>query len=100
MEEIAWAAIGLLAVSVFGSFGLYLGLGSRVEGLSNRMEAGFAQVDARFARIETEMDSRFAQVDARFDRLEAKFDGVIARMDSRIDSLSDSLSRHIEGHAG
>ena len=87
MEEIAWAAIGLLAVTVFGSFGLYFGLGTQLEGLSARMESGFARVDERFDRLETEMDGRS-------DRLEAKLDAKI----DRIDDLTGSLSRHIENH--
>ena len=45
----------------------------------SRMDAGFAQVEARFAQ----MDARFAQVEARFAQMDARF----ARLERTLDQF-------------
>ena len=40
------------------------------------MNAGFAQVDARFEQVDARIDTGFAQVEARFEQVDARFDGV------------------------
>ncbi len=72
MVEVAWAAIGLLAVALFAMFGMFLHLGTN---LANK-------------------------IDALGDRLEGRIDALAARLDARIDSLAASLQAHIERHAG
>jgi hypothetical protein len=75
MEAAVWTAIGLLAAT---SLGTLFYLGSRIDSLSSRMDAGFAKVDAR-------MDAGFARVDARLDAIEARFDGLASRLDEHLD---------------
>ncbi len=85
MEQIAWAAIGLLAAGFFATFGMFLHLSVKIDSglnsLSQRMDAGLASVSQR--------------MDARFDRADARFDA----MNARIDSLATQLQVHIERHA-
>lgn len=75
MDAAVWTAIGLLAAT---SLGTLFYLGSRIDALAARMDAGFARVDARF-------DTGFARIDARFDAMEARFDGLGARLDTHLD---------------
>ncbi len=60
----------------------------RLDGLRERVDAGFTQVDQRFA----EVDKRFAEVDKRFARVEA-------RLDERFDRLDDKIDRKIDAAA-
>jgi hypothetical protein len=46
--------------------------GEALQGLCERVDAGFAQVDVRFAQV----DARFAQVDARFGQVDTRFGQV------------------------
>lgn len=39
MVQVAWAAIGLLAVALFGMFGMFFYLGARIDGLADRLDA-------------------------------------------------------------
>jgi len=66
----------------------------RLDDLSDRVEAGFASVDVRFARLEARIDELIARLDAKIDtkvdssaselRLEmrAGFDQINARFDA------------------
>ncbi len=61
-----------------------------IELILERMDARFAQSDARVERFEAQVDARFeqfeAQVDARFERVDARFaqmDDQFARVDER-----------------
>ena len=71
MVQVAWAAIGLLAVAVFGMFGAFFYLGAKIDGVNGRV-----------------------------DSLSARIDALGERLDARIDSLAALLQAHIERHAG
>ncbi len=71
-----WTAIGILAAGLFSS--IYFSV--------QRMDAGFARLEAR-------MDARFGQVDSRFNSL-------TAHMDARFDAVTARLDAHIDRHAG
>ena len=75
MVEVAWAAIALLGVVVFGLFGAFL-------------------------HLSTKMDTRFDAVYARFDSVDARFDALIGRMDARFDAMDARLDSHLEKGAG
>lgn len=86
MVEVAWAAIGLLAVSLFGS--TYY-LGSRIDGLSARIDGLSARMDHLSERVDIQGTDLSARIDAQTDRL-----------DRRIDHLSTLVADHIGRHAG
>ena len=65
MEQVAWAAIGLLAVALFGVLGM---MWSMNQSLS-------------------------ARIDALGESLGARIDALGARLDARIDALSGPTSR-------
>lgn len=71
MVQVAWAALGLLAVAVFGMFGVFFYLGARIDGVSGRV-----------------------------DSLSGRVDALGERLDARIDSLAALLQAHIERHPG
>jgi hypothetical protein len=68
MDAAVWTAIGLFGAT---SLGTLFYLGSRIDALTTRLDAG--------------MDAGFARVDARFDALDARFDSLAARFDAHID---------------
>ncbi|HYN37479.1 MAG TPA: hypothetical protein VEV82_10970 [Actinomycetota bacterium] len=74
MEQVAWTAIGLLAVALFGMFGAFFYLGNKIDGMNSSLNG-------------------------RMDSLAARIDALGARLDSRIDSLAAQLQAHIEWHA-
>lgn len=74
MEQVAWTALGLLAVAVFGMFGVFFYLGARIDATNDR-------------------------IDSLNDSLSARIDGLGARLDARIDSLAGQLQAHVERHA-
>lgn len=76
MDAAVWTAIGLLAATSLGSL-FYLG--SRIDALATRMDAGFGQVDTRFDTLAARMDAGFARVDARLDAMEARLDAHVDR---------------------
>ncbi len=55
----------------------------RLDELSSRMDEGFKEMRAGFARVDREMKEGFARIDGKFDQLDAKFD----RIDDRFDRL-------------
>jgi hypothetical protein len=56
--------------------GAYEQVADRLNGIEQRMAAGFAQIDSRFAQT----DSRFARVEARLSRLDQKIDTNLRTM--------------------
>lgn len=64
----------------------------RIDRLEDRMEAGFAAVDARFDELEDEIDAKFSEVDARFDAIELKLAVLIAGL-----GFTDDVNAAIEG---
>ena len=82
MDAAVWTAIGLLTAT---SLGTLFYLGSRIDALAARMDAGFYNVDARFDALIGVMETRFAQVDARFAHMDSRFDGLEARLQWHLD---------------
>jgi hypothetical protein len=74
MEQVAWAATGLLAAGFFTTFGMFLHVSSKI--------------DSGLSALSQRMDVRFDRVDSRFDA-----------MNARVDALSTQLQVHIERHA-
>ena len=65
----------------------------RLDDLSNRVETGFAHVDARF-------DASSTREDARFARLEGQIDEAVARLDSKIDTKVDVSGGEVRRELG
>ena len=65
MVQVAWAALGLLAVAVFGMFGVFFYLGAKVDGVN--------------ASLGTRIDSLTSRLDARIDALSGKLQAHIER---------------------
>ncbi len=78
MVQVAWAALGLLGVAVFGMFGVFFYLGARIDGIGARVDS----------------------LSARLDSLSSRVDALGERLDARIDSLAGLLQSHIERHPG
>lgn len=76
MDAAIWTAIGLLAAT---SLGTLFYLGSRIDALAGRMDAGFARVDGRIDSLSSRVDAGFSRVDARFDALETRLDTHLDR---------------------
>lgn len=53
MEQAAWAAIGLLAVAVFGMFGMFFYLGSRIDALGARLDA---RIDSLASQVQAHIE--------------------------------------------
>ena len=87
MVQVAWAALGLLAVAVFGMFGVFFYLGARIDGVSESLGS---RVDALSSRVNSLSD--------RLDALSARVDALGERLDARMDSLAALLQAHIECH--
>ena len=63
MEAVAWTAIGLLAVAVFGNMaGLYY--------LGNRIDAQGAALSARIDALSPRIDAQSASIDALSARMD------------------------------
>lgn len=75
-----------LLVAMLGGFGW----------LITRMDARFAQVDARFADFATTMDARFAQVDARFTESASTMDARFDRIERELTEVKVAVAR-LEG---
>lgn len=56
MVEVAWAAVGLLAVAVFGMFGMFFYLGSKIDHTNGRIDALGARLDARMDQFGARLD--------------------------------------------
>jgi hypothetical protein len=97
VEAVAWTAIGLLAVAVFGSFaGLYY-LGTRIDAqgtdLGGRIDAQGADLGGRISAQGADLGGR---ISAQGADLGHRIDGLSAR----IDSLSGRMDQHLERHTG
>jgi vacuolar-type H+-ATPase subunit I/STV1 len=62
-------------------------LAGRVDDLDERMEKGFARVDAALGDLRQELRDGFAQVDKRFERMDERFERMAERMDERFERL-------------
>ena len=61
MVQVAWTALGLLAIAVFGMFGVFFYLGARIDSTNDRIDALGARLDAR-------LDALSAQLQAHIER--------------------------------
>lgn len=61
MVQVAWTALGLLAIAVFGMFGVFFYLGARIDSTNDRIDALGARLDAR-------LDALSAQLQAHVER--------------------------------
>lgn len=89
VEAVAWTAIGLLAVAVFGNMaGLYH--------LGNRIDAQGAALNARIDELSARIEAQGASLSARIDALSAR----IEDQGIRIDALSARMDEHMGRPAG
>jgi len=65
----------------------------RLDDLSNRVDAGFAQVDERSARLESRMEEGFA-------RLDDKLDERISRLDEKVDAKINAAAFELRQEIG
>lgn len=75
VEAVAWTAIGLLAVAVFGNMAGLYHLGNRI-------------------------DAQGATLNARIDELGTRIEAQGAALSARIDALSARMAEHMGRHAG
>jgi archaellum component FlaC len=64
----------------------------RLDELSRRMDAGFAEMREGFAKIDREMKEGFARVDRRFEKVDERFERIderFERIDERFERLDD-----------
>ena len=72
---------------------------NRISRLEDKMDAGFAAVDAKFAAQDAKIDAKFAAQDAKFAAVEDKMgagfaavDAKFAAQDAKIDDMSMKLT--------
>jgi hypothetical protein len=53
MVQLAWAALGLLAVALFGMLGMFFYLGARIDGLTDRLDA---RIDSLAALLQAHIE--------------------------------------------
>ena len=77
--------LGTLLVREFNS------IDAQFAKIDDKFAAQDANIDARFAKLETELDAQFAaqdaNIDARFAKLETELDDEFAEVDERFDAL-------------
>ena len=54
----------------------------RISRLDNKVDAGFAHIDDRFAQQDAKFDERFASQDARLDEINLKLTALIAALNA------------------
>ena len=81
MIQVAWAALGLLAVAMFGMFGVFFYLGNRLDSVGARL------------------DSRIDGLSGRVDTLTARVEDQGRQVTSQIYDLNAKLDEHLRRHA-
>jgi tetrahydromethanopterin S-methyltransferase subunit G len=61
--------------------------GDRLDGLEEKVDDGFAQVDKRFEKV----DEQFKEVDKRFDKVDAGFEKVEGKIESSVKELRGEM---------
>jgi hypothetical protein len=83
------ATAATLLVAIISGFGWMI----------NRMDARFAEVDARFVAMDAKFDARFdaqdAKFDAQFDAQDAKFDARFDAQDAKFDARFNRFEQEI-----
>lgn len=70
----------------------FVQMDARLDRVEERMEAGFARVDDRFALV----DQRFAQVDERFARVDERMGDMETRIDLKMTTMGAELAAQFE----
>ncbi len=65
MVEIAWAAVGLLAVAVFGMFGMFFFLSTKID---SRYDSLAAKIDALSGRLDARVDALSSQLHSHLEQ--------------------------------
>ena len=65
---------------------------NRISRLEDKMDAGFAAVDAKFAAQDAKIDAKFAAVEDKMDAGFAALDAKFAAQDAKIDDISMKLT--------
>lgn len=71
----------------------------RINRLEDRVDTGFAAVDAKFERLEAKFDAKFEQVDSKFERLDARIDEIDLKLTALIAKLdaTENVEAAVEG---
>lgn len=108
VEAVAWTAIALLGVGVFGSFaGLYY-LGARIDAQGADLGAQISaqgadlgrRIDAQGADLGARISAQGADLGARISAQGADLGRHIEAVSTRLDALSGRMDEHLERHAG
>jgi len=100
MGAVTWTVIAVLGTSVFGSFGAFFYLGSKIDGLGGRLDA---RIDALGARLDGRINAQAGDIRAMGTELTTRLDTVGTRLDTvgtRLDSLNARMDDHVRRHAG
>ena len=97
MELTILTLIALLGASVFGSFGAFFFLGSKIDALGSRLDA---RIDAQGTDIAGRIDALGARLDARIDAQAGDIRSLRTELSARLDTLSARMDDHIRRHAG
>ena len=97
MEPTIWTLIVLLGASVFGSFGAFFCLGSKID---TRIDALGTRLDAQGADLAGRIDALGARLDARIDAQAGDIRSLRTELSARLDALSGRMDEHIRRHAG
>ena len=63
----------------------------RISRLEDKVDTGFAQIDARFTEQDTKIEARFAEQDAKFEARFAEQDAKFEAQDAKIEALDAKL---------
>jgi hypothetical protein len=71
-----------------------------VSALTQRVEIGFANVDAKFAQVDTKLSEFKAEIKAEIQRVEAKTDVKLAQLEGKIDVIDERTKLGFWGFIG
>ena len=86
IEHPLQAILGAVVVLLLG-FALTQTNG-RISRLDDKVDAGFARIDERFAQQDAKLDERFAKVDERFAQQDEKLDEINLKLTALIAALN------------
>jgi hypothetical protein len=93
MEAVTWTVIAVLGASVFGSFGAFFYLGTKIDELGGRLDG---RIDALGARLDSRIDAQAGDIRAMGTELTTRLDAVA----TRLDALNARMDDHARRHAG
>ena len=68
-------------------------LASTVESMGDRMETGFARLEARFDALQTRMDAGFTAVRGDIEQVHVRIDTIERLISARLDRVETEVSR-------